>query len=198
MLGARTLQRRRPRALGFTLPELLTVVAITGVLAAIAMFSLSGSGNDQNAAALARSIQMAMLRARTEALSDGSARQLRCGPSVSSGTMTAAFAGCSFWVGTAKGANPAGWIEESYNVQASSHALIWNITANPTDVAASAGTLPMTTNWSITFNPSGTVIAGGGTTPTGATVFVCDKTGNHRYKVYVFKGTGLSKLVNTW
>jgi prepilin-type N-terminal cleavage/methylation domain-containing protein len=192
------LQRRRPRARGFTLPELLTVVAITGVLAAIAMFSLSGSGNDQDAAALARSIQFAMLRARNAALSDGSARQLRCGPSVSSSTLTVSFPGCSFWVATNKGAAPAGWTEESYNVQASSHALIWNITANSTDSAASAGATPMTSNASITFYPSGTVTTLGNGTATGATVFVCDKTTSHRYKVFAFRGTGLSKLVNTW
>jgi prepilin-type N-terminal cleavage/methylation domain-containing protein len=198
MLAAKTLPLRRPRARGFTLPELLTVVAITGVLAAIAMVSLSGSGNEQNAAALARSIQFAMLRARASALSDGSARQLQCGPKTSSQTMTATFAGCSFWVATTKGASPTAWTEESYNVQASSHALIWNITSTQTDSAASAGAVPMTSNVNIIFYPSGVVSTNSNGTPTGATVFVCDKTGNHRYKVYAFKGTGLSKLVSTW
>jgi prepilin-type N-terminal cleavage/methylation domain-containing protein len=193
------MRRRDPRARGFTLPELLTVVAITGVMAAIAMFSLSGAGNEQNAAGLARGIQFAMLRARTEALSDGLARQLRCGPTVSSATMTAPFSGCSFFVATSKGNAPTTqWIEETANVQASSHALIWNITPQSTDSAANAGSAPTTVNTSITFYPSGVVNTGGGGTATGATVFVCDKLGKHQYKVFAFSGTGLSKLVSTW
>jgi hypothetical protein len=141
-----------------------------------------------------------MLRARSEALGDGSARQLRCGASVTSATVnqgSIGFAGCSFYVAAMKGMAPTQWIEESGNVQASSHALIWNITSKPSDSAANAGPNPMTGFVSITFYPNG-VVSTATSTPTGATVYVCDKTGKHQYKVYAFPGTGLSKLVNTW
>ena len=74
-------------------------------------FSLSGSGNDQNASALARSIQLSMLRARTEALADGSARQLRCGPTVISGTMASARGLWTFDRKVVDGAvNGTGWL----------------------------------------------------------------------------------------
>jgi type II secretory pathway pseudopilin PulG len=185
------------------MPEILTVVAIMGVLAAVAMFSLSGSGNDQNAAALARSIQFAMLRARTEALSDGAARQLRCGPTIPSTTICnngiCSFSGCALYMATTKGNAPIAWTDEGNNVQASSHAWIWNITATVPDIATNAGASQMTSNVNITFYPTGATTTGASNVaPTGATVFVCDKTGGHRYKVFAYAGTGLSRLVTTW
>jgi prepilin-type N-terminal cleavage/methylation domain-containing protein len=199
MLSLRSTALRRSRRRGFTLAEILTVVAITGVLAAVAMVSLSGAGNEQNAAALARSIQFAMLRARNEAFADGSARQLRCGPSVTSATVGGTFSGCSFFVATNKGMVPAGWTEESNNVQASWRVLIWNVAPTSTASAASAGALPMSSNSIITFYPTGGVVTTGASgTSAGATVFVCDKNGQHRYKVFAFGATGLSKLVSSW
>ena len=72
------MRRPRRRANGFTLPELMAVVAIVGVMGAVAMATLNGASSGQNAAALARSLQFAMMNARSSALSDGAQHRLSC------------------------------------------------------------------------------------------------------------------------
>src|SRR2546423_6422731 len=71
--------RRRSRR-GFTLVELMAVVAIVAVMGAVAMSSMSGASNGQQSASLARSLQLAMVGARTAALSTGFQYRLDCHP----------------------------------------------------------------------------------------------------------------------
>jgi prepilin-type N-terminal cleavage/methylation domain-containing protein len=176
----------RPR--GFTLPELLTVVAITGVLGAVAMFSLSGYGNGQDAAGLARSIQFALMRARAEALAENYPHTLSC-------TVLGTSQSCTLSTAADMGLSNAPSLDV---IQAGTHAYLWNITSSCDQTTNNAGATQMSGNKVITFNSDGTITNPSGTRSGGTTFYVSDKNGANKYKVYVFGGTGLARVVNNW
>lgn len=167
---------------GFTLPELMTVIVLIGVLTAIGLFSLSGYGRAQNAASLARGIEYAMMRARADALGDGRQRRLSC-----------TRAGCSTLLATwtGMGACPATpcFSDGDDHILAGSHALIFNVDGT-TDWKTSTPGTQMSGTQTITFYPDGSA--------TPATVYVSDQDGGNQFKVYVYAGTGMARLVSNW
>ncbi len=182
--------RRRRSASGFTLPEVMAVVAIVGVMGAIAMATMSGAGNGQNAACLARSLQFAMLTARNAAVSDGFMRRFDC-------NLQTAGTQCNVDKGSPAGAAPTTWTTES-KIVANSHATIWSVTTS-TDIAAQTPAQSSGHKY-IYFKTDGSV---GDTTTTtsGMTFYVSDQGGTNtanRYKVYVYSATGMPRLVNQW
>jgi prepilin-type N-terminal cleavage/methylation domain-containing protein len=179
--------RRRARRSGFTLVELMTVVAIVALMGAIAMATMGGVGNGQNPAALARSLQFAMMGARTAALSDGFQHRLECvAQTVNSYCLVEK-------AGQAGMGAPTSWTQEA-RINAGSHAIIWNITAQ-TDVGPQTPTQVTGVSEYVTFYPDGSA------DPTGKTIYVADSAGtntaNH-YKVYVYSATAMARLVNQW
>jgi Tfp pilus assembly protein FimT len=168
----------------------MAVVGIVGVMASVAMFGVKGYGNGASASSLARNIHVQMMRARAESVGDNFQRQLACNT-----------LGCTYQIApaTSPGSGTIAsntFIDAGDKVVVPSRATIWNIYAG-TDVNVNhAGSSQMAsgTTTYIQFKPDGSA--------TAATIYVNDRTGGsgkgNQYKVYVYPGTGMSRLVNNW
>jgi len=167
---------------GMTLVELMIVVAIVGVMSFAAIFALGPSSNAKSTAALARSLEFVMQRARADAISDNFQRRLLC---------DAAAKRCSYLVASAGGMGTPAFNSTVDVIEWGRHAQVWNINS-ATDWNANNSSAQMTAQKSVTFYPNGTA--------TPATVYVADTAGNkgNFYKVYVYAGTGLTRLSDTW
>jgi prepilin-type N-terminal cleavage/methylation domain-containing protein len=168
---------------GFTLVELMIVVAIVGVLSGVAIFSLSGSNNGKSSAALARKVQFIMQRARIEAAADNRQRQINCDPA----TRT-----CWYMIGDSAGMSTAITFTNAIDsVPWGRFAQVWNISTT-TDVSATNNGAQMTAAKTVTFYPNGTATPG--------TVYFCDTSAAtaNQYKVFVYPGTGMARLVDVW
>lgn len=176
---------------GMTLVELMIVVVIVGVMSAAAMFALSGSTHAQNAANLARSIDFAVQRARSEAVSDNKQRAITCDPPSASSPR------CTYKIANATGMSTVDFTNATQYatdgiISYGKHAKVHNITKS-TDYNANKAGSAMSSATTIVFYPDGTADR--------ATFYVADtnasKTGN-QYKVYVYPGTALARLVSNW
>ncbi|HEY7955793.1 MAG TPA: type II secretion system protein [Polyangia bacterium] len=180
--------RAAPFPTGFTLIELMVVIAIIAIMTVAAMFSLSGYGKAQDPAALARGVQLMMIRARGDALADNHQRELSC-----------TTAGCTYfsantaWTGSGAcpGAVSPCWVDAGDRVQTGNRALLFDIDSTTDYKTSTPGTqLTSAQTKTITFRPDGTA--------TPATVYISDGNGNNAFKVYVFAGTGMARLVSGW
>ena len=175
-----TRRARRPRHSGFSLIELMIVVVIFSVTAALSAYSMNGDNHRQRANDLARAIQFALLEARTGSVSDGFQRQLACKAS-----------GCTALIAAKPGMSaPSAWVPTGDRIQAVNTAVVWALTPT-TDVAPTtppAG--PLGGTGLITFLPDGRA--------TSATVYVNDLGGTSRYKIYVYPATGMARMVEGW
>jgi prepilin-type N-terminal cleavage/methylation domain-containing protein len=169
---------------GFTLVELMIVVAIVGILSGVALFALAPTGNAQDAAALARSLHFAMQRARVDAASDNRQRRLSCNATLPQS--------CVYQMATTVGmSGTVAFQNAGDNIQAGRHAQVYNVTPT-TDAGVDNSGARMSGPQTITFYPNGTASA--------ATVYVSDTnaTPSSKYKIFVFAGTGLARLADQW
>jgi prepilin-type N-terminal cleavage/methylation domain-containing protein len=164
---------------GFTLVELMVVVAMFCGFAALGASAIAGSSRNQETAGLARAIHMGMLSARSTAVADGFQRRWTC---ISTGCFRerAATSG----MGAA-----AAWVNDGENVSAGRQGQVWAVD-NATDLTPKSLGGPLAGSASVTFFPDGTASA--------STVFVNDVNNAHRYKVYVFSATGMARMVDQW
>jgi prepilin-type N-terminal cleavage/methylation domain-containing protein len=186
-------RRRRGRAAAFTLVELMVVVAMVAVLGTVGVFAMKGYGNAQGSAGFARALQFALMNARSEAIGDNYQRRLNCNNSAGPTTQ------CKYERASTPGTGAQStWTDAGNLIDSGVHAQIWNINATldrTTDLHG-ATQAALTANQLI-FYPDGKA--------TQATVYINDKTSatvatntGNRYKIYVYSGTGMARLVNNW
>jgi prepilin-type N-terminal cleavage/methylation domain-containing protein len=167
------------RQRGYTLAEVLAVVAIAGIAAALGAHGIAGSSRAQSTAALSRSLHFAMLRARAEALGDGTQRRLNC-----------LAGGCRLEIAGARGMGAQGaWSDGGLAVTTGPSARICSVEP-ATLLGPSVPSTPLGSGSTIVFFPDGTASA--------ATVFVADRNGGNPAKVYVFAATGMSRMGTGW
>jgi prepilin-type N-terminal cleavage/methylation domain-containing protein len=163
---------------GFTLPELLAVVAIFSVVAALGAHAMAGSTRAQATQGLARSIQYLLQRARAEAVSDGFQRRLSC-----------VAAGCTLQVASSAGMGvPGAWTDAGPAVQSGPSCSIYAVGpmvslggAPPAGAGATA---------TVVLYPDGTA--------TGATLYLADLDGGNRIKLFVFPATAMTRVGSGW
>ena len=170
----------RARANGFTLIEMMAVVAIFGFAASAAAVSMADTGRGQSSASLARGIQYALLEARPSAISDGHQRRLTC--TASSCTLQIA---PSSGMGTVTTWNAAG-----DRIYVGKRAYVWAIRSSTDVGTTNPGAGPISSTSNVIAYPDGTASA--------STVYVCDTNSQAKYKVYVYSATGMARLVGGW
>jgi len=173
---------------GFTLTELLVVVAILAIVGAIAFFGFIRPTAAGQASGIARDLYFAMQRARLQAIAGGSQVRVWICRSVDSNCTTSGvwFAELAATQGMSP---PTAW------VQTGERGSIMSRNARVASVGPASGSpLPATTNVNVTFMPNGSAVPGGGTWDV---ITVTDDAGATGYSIRVFFATGLVRLWQT-
>jgi prepilin-type N-terminal cleavage/methylation domain-containing protein len=168
------------RQRGFTLIELMIVVALLATVAGMGVWSLSGSIRNQQVSEFARSVEFAMIRARSETIADNFQRRMSC-------TATA----CQLQIASTTGMGaPPQWNNGDWKASGGSQSQVWAIDTNTDIGTTNPGGGPLAAAKTVTFFPDGTA--------TPATIFVQDVRGIQKYKVFVYRATGMARIVDSW
>jgi prepilin-type N-terminal cleavage/methylation domain-containing protein len=187
--------RARRHSSGFTLVELMTVVAIVGIAGALAARFYSKSVRGENGPSMARSIMATMLDAHHTALTLGNPVRVTL-----DGTSRPIMTTAQYVTNQAT----QGWVNQATLSLPATMRLCQPSAA--VTLGTVSPTCPLSTTAVICFYPNGHVDvpssnACSTTTPstfTGATIYFGTHAGDKNYRVLVWGLTGMVKLVDTW
>ena len=187
---------RTRRHSGFTLVELMVVVAIVGVTAALAARLYSRGSRGESAPAFARTMMATMLDAHHNALTLGQPVRVR----LDGATMSVAVTPY-----VANQASPS-WAASPQTKLAVPSTLRLCTPVSGVALGTVTPICPLTTTQDICFYPnghvdfptSGSCAAATPTSFNGATLYFATHSGDKKYRLVIFGLTGMFKLIDTW
>jgi prepilin-type N-terminal cleavage/methylation domain-containing protein len=182
---ARGGRRLRHRAAGFTLTELMVVVAIIAIVSAIAFFGFARPSAASQATSISRDLYFALQRARLQATAEGSQVRVWLCRSVDA---TCAATGTWF---TQVATSPGMGTKFDW-VAAGEQGRIARPDAWVSAIKDNGGTtLGATVNAVVTFMPDGSTAAAANE---GRLITITDQYGANTFSIRIFSATGLVRL----